>query len=275
MDAQIKKSKTIREFDHNDKKYILTEYTAKVVKDAKFAYSKRFTECVREKIFTRRGLEKQLTADDPSFFDDYRHRREELIKNIADTEDVLQNVEDPDELSLLSQMLLIYRADLFQQDKLVNDLFANTADQIAEEERIIYVMLGCIKNNDGTSVWESYEELMSDNDPEFLEVCKYQVMCSEYDLDPDWQEKLPEIEIQDKIDTLRKKQEKEQEAQEQTAKKASSSKSNTAKKGTAKRKSTAKKTSTTKKKSPASSKKRRTTTKKASKADTVEAPVST
>ena len=210
MKTQETKRKKIREFEHEGSKYHLYAPNAKNIKDSKFAYSKAFTGCLRQDLFTRKQLEDQLKKENEKFFEQYNSRRAELIENIRETEQNMSTVEEPESLSIMAQMMLLYRAQLFEEDRMMNELFGNSADQIAEEERIINLVIGTVTDSKDVPCWSSYDEVMEEADTKLLEACKYQVMCAEYDLDPDWQDKLPEVVAQDRIQEMKDKREEEE-----------------------------------------------------------------
>ena len=214
-----KDKKLIREFEFDNEKYDLVEPSAKIIREAKLKYSIQFTKGIKNGLYVRRALEKQLKENDPDFFKEYDQRRKELVQQMADTERSLQENTKAEELDLLAQMLTLYRAQLMEEDQLMAALYENTADQLAEEERVSYLAYGMVKTKEGNSLKETYDEFIDDLEPALFEQCKYEVLCWQYQLDPNWQDNLPEMKAAKKADKLRKEKEKEQKKETQPVKK--------------------------------------------------------
>lgn len=219
MDKDIK---VIREFEYNDKKYKLTEPSAKAIREAKLKYSIKFTEGVKNGLYVKRSLEKVLKENDPEFFEDYNKDRKELLKQLADTEKQIKESENEDQLEVLAQMMAIYRAQLMEEDQLIASLYENTADQIAEEERISVLAYYMVSDLEGNKVTESYQSFIDDIDSGFYEQCKYEVLCWQYQLDPDWQSNLPELKAAEKAQKIRADKEKEENKKEEKTSKRTS-----------------------------------------------------
>lgn len=250
--------KVIRTFEYDGDKYELIEPNAKINREARLKYSIAFTEGIKQGLYVRKSLEKKLREADEHIFSEYVKLRSDLIKRIAEAEQSLEDVtnadiNDPEQYEVLAQIVSVYRAQLLEEDQLMNSLFDSTADNMAEEERINYMAYCMVrKEKDKKQLSDSYDTYLEEVDSLLIDECKMHVLYWEYKLDPNWHENLPETEALKHADKLREEQEKveekkvEEEKKEETVEDSEKKKKPTKK--TAPKKRTAKKTTATSKK---------------------------
>ena len=261
MEKETHKLKEISTFTFKEKVYKLVEPSAAMVKEAKRRRSIKFVEGIKEGLFTKKQLQDVLMERSPDFFIDFNQNRQEILQNISETEELLGEVEDPEQLESLSHILVIYRAQLVEQEQILRELFESTAEESADNERNSYLVFCMLRTESGDSMGDDFSDFLENISFEFFDRCKYYLLCWEHNLDPNWEEALPEAKAMLRAHTMRaeelKKAEEEQAKKESeksskkaTSKKAtkSSTKSKTATKK-APRKSTSKKKTTTKRKS--------------------------
>lgn len=203
METEKTINRLIRKFKHDNIEYVLIEPNAKAVREARLKYSIKLAESLRSGLYVKKTLDKQLREIDPTFFQEYNENRLEILNKIAETEEFLTEAKDPNEMELLARTLTLYRAQIFEEDKLFNSLYDGTADQVAEEDRLAFLAFSMIKTPDGNSLASSFDEFLENTGVVLYEVFKYQVLCWEYKLDPDWQAKLPESKALVRVEELR------------------------------------------------------------------------
>jgi len=241
---ELKDSSKIAEFEHEGKKYTLTVPTAGDIREANFIYNKRFTEAINSGIYTRNKLEKELESQDSDFFKDITASRTEILDEIKNTEELLENDElqsKPEELESLSTILAIYRNQLIQVEETVNNLYANTAEEIATDDKRSFLLFRILKNEDGSRVYKEYQDYLNEYSNSFLEKAKFEFLCWEYNLDRNWRENLPENLAMEKASKLRKVESKKSTDKKKTV--ARKKTSSTKKKVSSKKKTFSKKTS--------------------------------
>lgn len=178
-------NKNISEFKYEDKTFKLIKPSSFVMREAKFLYSKSFTNSLKDGLFTKRKLESILKTGEVDVIEEYNLRRNELLRLYNETKEVADKNTNPDQLESLISLLSIYKDRLVQEDLSMNTLFSNTADQIAEEDRTNYLTSQLICDENGTKIWESLEAFLQDNRYEFVELCKYHVICWSYNMNPE------------------------------------------------------------------------------------------
>jgi len=246
------KLKEICKFKFGEEEYTLIEPSAAAVREAKFKHNKAFTQGLKDGIFTRSRMQKELEADNPEFFKDFNEGRQSVVDEINETEKEIEITEDPDILESLSNIVTLYRAHLVDQEQMMRTLFSSTCDEMAEEERNSYLAYAMIRDTKGNRLAESYEDFLETNTYEFFDHCKYQLICWEYNLDPTWQEELPEAKAilkakelravaEEKAKELKKNEEakKEKKVIKKVTRKASTKKKTTTKKKPAAKKKAA------------------------------------
>jgi hypothetical protein len=201
-------------FKVEDKEYIILEPSLNILREAKFRYSKSYTDAVKGGLYTRKKLETLLREEQSDVINDHISRRSELLKNLTDTQDLLNASTSPDQTLYLAELVRVCRESLLQEDMSMNNLFASTAEQLADEDRINYLTFSLVKLGDGKDLWNTFEEFMNDNRFNLIDTCKYNIYCWDFKVDPQWRNSLPE-EIAIKKVELLKYQEQEEEKQKE------------------------------------------------------------
>jgi len=211
MEKEIKTESTLKEitkFEYEEKKYSLVEPSAAVVREAKRRRGIKFVEAVKLDMFTKKQLQDLLTERSPEFFIDFNVTRNDVLKNIGETEDLLDTIEDPEQLESLSHILIIYRAQLVEQEQMLREMFESTIEASADAEKNSYLVYAMLRDEEGNAVSESYEGFLEEVSFEFFDSCKYRLLCWEHNLDPSWQEALPEAKAVIRAQNIRLEEEK-------------------------------------------------------------------
>jgi len=173
------------EFKFNDKVLKMVKPSPKVIREAKMENTKSFTEAIKRGIYTKKKLELVLKSGEINVIEDYIIKRTELLNQYNLAKDQSELTNSPEELETYANLLTIYKQRVIQEDLSMNNVFANTADQIAEEDKINFLTSELIVDEFGNKLWKSTEDFLNDNNFELLELCKYQVICWTYGLSPD------------------------------------------------------------------------------------------
>ena len=213
----------IKTFQFKDEKFGLIAPSIAVQREAKFRFNKTFTSSIKDGFFTKKKLEAHLRAGEYDVIEDHNQKRGQLLQSYEEIRQLLERAEkeeNPDNLEYLANMMQFYRNSLIQEDMALNSLFSATADNFAEDDRLNYLTFSIVRKESGDKVWNTYEDFTNDENFEFLELCKFQVVCWEYKLNPEWQKDLEETKALDKATELRTKQsiEKQIEAEKSSKK---------------------------------------------------------
>lgn len=181
----MKSNKFAAEFKHEEQHFKLLKPSSAVIREAKFIHSKTFTQSIKDGLFTRRKMESVLKTGDINVVDEYNARRNELLRLYTETRDIAEQNNNPDELISLVGLMAIYRDRLIQEDLSMNSILGNTADQVAEDDRINYLTSQLIVDAEGKKVWNTLDDFLQDTRYEFVEQCKYHVFCWSYSVDPE------------------------------------------------------------------------------------------
>jgi hypothetical protein len=202
--------KVLKEFKIRDKDYIIVSPTLNITRESKYKYAKSFTDFLKQGFLTKKKMESVLAENNKSVYDDYITRRSELMQSMVELEDLIEKGETPEDLEYIANMLTTYRNLLLQEDMSMTSIFSNTADQLAEDERINFLVYSLVLNKDKNKLWKSEEEFQKETDAELVEACRYQVMCLDYNLKSDWDKDLPEGKASRKATELRSKKQQEE-----------------------------------------------------------------
>lgn len=204
-------NKIIKTFTFENKEYVLMSPTASILREAKFIYSKRFTQSIKDGLYTRKKLEALLKDGEIDIIGEHLNRRNEILvkynefRKLAETALTIQDIE------YYAEVMKLCRESLVQEDMSLQDLFSNTADQLAEEDRINYLtsMLVREKQN-STKVWISLDELLNDTNFSLVEACKAEIVFWQFNLSPNIEESFEENKLLKKAEEMKKELEQKQ-----------------------------------------------------------------
>lgn len=184
-DMETKSTRIVSEFKNDEKIYRMLKPSSSIMREAKFIYSRVFTQAIKDGLFTKRKLESVLKGGDVDVIEDYNRRRNELVRLYTDTREMAEANNNPEQVESLVSLMAVYRDRIIQEDLSMNSTFANTAEQLAEDDRMNYLISQLIVDENDKKVWNSLEEFLQDNRYEFVEQCRYHVTCWSYSMDPE------------------------------------------------------------------------------------------
>ena len=198
--------------------FFISVPAAEDIRGADWNYSKVYTNSLVEGITTsaemmdilmRRGI----------IGPEFEQRQRELNDELATKVIKLQGIADVDEKQLLAMEVANAREELFNWNQRLNGPMSNTCEQIADDARLEYLTSRLIQREDGTKVWETYEDFLREKNQGFALRARFEVMLYLQGLESDFLETTPEAiamkeieeEMQKKATAALKELEKETE----------------------------------------------------------------
>ena len=178
--------------DESTKDYIVAP-NAEVIRGADWTYSKMYTKCLVEGITTSAEMIDILTRRGiigPEFEQRSAELTSILNEKIASL-DAATTLEDKRELAV---EVATAREELFQWNQRLSGPMGNTCEQMADDARLEYLTAHMVENEDGTKIWESYKEYLSEENQSLALSARFQIMIYLQGLEPDFLEKTPEAE---------------------------------------------------------------------------------
>jgi len=165
--------------------------TAEDIRGADWNYSKVYTNSLVEGITTsaemmdilmRRGI----------IGPEFEQRQRELNDDLATKVIKLQGIADVDEKQLLAMEVANAREELFNWNQRLNGPMSNTCEQIADDARLEYLTSQIVQREDGTKVWEAYEDFLHEKNQGLALRARFEVMLYLQGLSSDFLETTPE-----------------------------------------------------------------------------------
>ena len=201
------KEKVLKSFKFEDKTYVILSPSVAIIRESRYKYSKAFTSAIKEGLYSRKKLEALLRHQNAEVLEDHFNRRADLLKAYAEAREYFEEYKgktEPEQMEAYLGLMRSAKENLIQEDLSMNNLFANTAEQLAEEDRINFMTYSLVRYEDSfTKIWDSFDEFMDDPQFELVEHCKYQVMCWDFKLDPEITTRNPEKDLEDMISKVR------------------------------------------------------------------------
>jgi hypothetical protein len=241
-----------RSFEYTDKVYYINTPVAEDIKGADWQYSKVYTKSLVEGISTSSEMHDILTRRG-IIGPDYEQRREELEGIL--NEKVLDIALSKDSAGKQKAALEVAKAreELFRWNQRLNGPMSNTCEQIADDARLEYLTSRMVENEEGSKIWETFEDYLAEPDQPMALTARFQVMIYLQGMSPDFLENTPEAvamrEVEDELKDIAKELAKQEVIEEQEKVEVEEKPKKTRKKPGPKKGSTRKKTTrkTTKK----------------------------
>jgi len=188
-----KKTEDRRKFEGPDGKegFYVVIPTAEDIRGADWNYSKIYTKCLVEGITTAAEMMDILMRRGvvgPEFEQRQRELNDELAKKVIE----LQDSKDIDAKQLLAIEVANLREELFNWNQRLNGPMSNTCEQIADDARLEYITSKIIEHEDGTKIWETYEDFLREKNQALAIRSRFEVMLYLQGLESDFLEQTPE-----------------------------------------------------------------------------------
>lgn len=172
-------------------KYYIEPPTAEDIRGADWQYSKTFTQCLIEGITTSAEMMDILTRRG-IIGPEFEQRAKELAQNLANKISVLEGTPNIDIKREMSLEVAKAREDLFQWNQRLNGPMNNTAEQISDDARLEYLTSTMVFKEDGSKIWDSYEDYLKEKNQALALRARFQVMLYLQGLNSDFLDNTPE-----------------------------------------------------------------------------------
>lgn len=187
-------------------------------------YRKIFSECIREGIMTEAEAKKRFN-ESGAWTKDEESQIQILIQKIAFHSASLQTLtEINDESTDIITAIQEDRAELFELIGRKTELLSNTAEGMANEQKVFKYISLCLCSEDGTSLFSGQEELekySTENRDDFSEIVQ-EAYCLVYGIDNDKDITEDWAEVQFLSNVSEDKEPKKKSPKKKTQKKKSS-----------------------------------------------------
>jgi len=172
-------------------KYYIVAPNAEIIRGADWIYSKTYTKCLVEGITT--GAEMMdILMKRGIIGPEFEQRSSELTEILNEKIMKLNAAESMDDKRDFAIEVASAREELFQWNQRLNGPMSNTCEQIADDARLEFLTASMVKKEDGSRVWESYEDYMSEKSQALALRARFEIMLYLQGLDSDFLEKTPE-----------------------------------------------------------------------------------
>lgn len=197
--------------------YFIGAPTAEDIRNADWQYSKKYTKCLTEGIPTSAELTDILRRRGV-IGDDFDRRADELTTILNELITRLAEAQTTAEKTSLAYEVAQARENLFQWNQRLSGPMSNTCEQISDDARLEYLTACMLQHEDGSRIWETFEDFLNANDRELALKARYEVMLYLQGYDSDFLSKTPEAlamqEVQDEMLKDLEKAQLEEESKE-------------------------------------------------------------
>jgi len=180
-----------RSFEFNEKIYYIAVPTAEDIRGADWQYSKTYTKSLVGDITTsaemmdilrRRGI----------VGSEFEKRRRELSDDLTENVLKLQTANDLEEKQSFALEVAHAREELFNWNQRLNGPMSNTCEQMSDDARLEYLTSRMIEHEDGTKLWDSYEDFLKEKSQGLAVRSRFEIMLYLQGMDSDFIEQTPE-----------------------------------------------------------------------------------
>lgn len=250
METKEKEKDSRRSFEFQvsedeTKTYYLGMPTSEQIRKADWHYSKVYNKALVEGIATESEMT-SILLERGIIGKEYEMKKQELQLTLATKLLLLDELKEEEEKAKLALEVRNLRDELYKMNQQVTGPLSNTCEQMANDAKTEYLTSVVLQNEDGSLVWDSYDDFIAEGDQRLVIKSRYEVILWMEGLDQDFLENTPEnVVLREIADARRKAAEiKRLEAAEDSDSKETTEEEATAEapKKRARRKSASKKT---------------------------------
>ena len=171
--------------------YYIDTPNAEAIRGADWQYSKIYTKCLSEGITTSAEM-MDILKRRGVIGDDFNRRVEELTTKLNESIQRLSEAVTLEDKAALSISVSQDRELLFQWNQRLSGPMSNTCEQIADDARLEFLTASILQNEDGTRVWEHYNDFLTTNDQSLSMKARYEVMLFLQGYESDFLDNTPE-----------------------------------------------------------------------------------
>jgi len=224
--VEEKEGRRVFQNPEKDVNYYIAAPTADDIRGADWQYSKTYTRSLVEGITTSAEM-MDILMRRGVVGPEFEQRQRELSDNLAAKVVVLQTSDDIDKKQLAAMDVANAREELFNWNQRLNGPMSNTCEQMADDARLEYLTSRMVEREDGSKLWESYDEFLKERSQALAIRSRFEIMLYLQGLDSNFMEKTPEAVAMKEIESeLKQKATKaiEEMAKQQKEEDASKSK---------------------------------------------------
>ena len=186
-----------REFEFEKKKYFVKKPGSKVSQHAQRIYSAEFMKCLNEGLMVRAKLKKFL-QEHGVWTEAQEEEEKQISKEINDIEvEIYRGGKDRKTMSLSEgrEKAIKMKELRNRYSNLISErqsYESNTAESMSDNARFDFLVSECTFNEDGTKVYNSYEDYQNKSGEEFAYEAASALAQLMYSLEEDYAKKLPE-----------------------------------------------------------------------------------
>ena len=196
-----------RSFPYGEDTYYINTPNAEDIKGADWQYSKVYTKSLVEGISTSSEMHDILTRRG-IIGPDYEQRRAELETILSGKILDLAGTPSTTDKQLSALEVAKAREELFRWNQRLNGPMSNTCEQIADDARLEYLSSRMVENEDGSKIWETFEDYLAEPDQPLALTARFQVMLYLQGMEADFLDNTPEAvamrEVEDELKSIAK-----------------------------------------------------------------------
>lgn len=177
--------------EEEPKTYYIGTPSAEDVRQADWAHAKAYNQALKEGIFTvseMMEILKQRNIIGP----EYDKRGEELRVQMNEKVVEMEREVDREKRMKLALEVADLREEVFQHSQRLSSPLSSTAENIANDARTEYITSAVVQNEDGSRVWETFEQFREAADLRLQTKARFEVMMWLEGVESDFLEKTPE-----------------------------------------------------------------------------------
>ena len=196
-----------RSFPYGEDTYYINTPNAEDIKGADWQYSKVYTKSLVEGISTSSEMHDILTRRG-IIGPDYEQRRAELETILSGKILDLAGTPSTTDKQLSALEVAKAREELFRWNQRLNGPMSNTCEQIADDARLEYLSSRMVEKEDGSKIWETFEDYLAEPDQPLALTARFQVMLYLQGMEADFLDNTPEAvamrEVEDELKSIAK-----------------------------------------------------------------------
>ena len=196
-----------RSFPYGEDTYYINTPNAEDIKGADWQYSKVYTKSLVEGISTSSEMHDILTRRG-IIGPDYEQRRAELETLLSGKILDLAGTPSTTDKQLSALEVAKAREELFRWNQRLNGPMSNTCEQIADDARLEYLSSRMVEKEDGSKIWETFEDYLAEPDQPLALTARFQVMLYLQGMEADFLDNTPEAvamrEVEDELKSIAK-----------------------------------------------------------------------
>jgi len=182
-----------RSFIHNGEKYYIDNADFNTIRGADWHYAQTFNEAMSLGIMTVAQMQNVLIARGV-IGKEWEEKRQKILTTIDEKTAELNEAKDRDSKLQLATELKELRDELFRHNQIASSPTSQAAENLADDARVEFLTSAMIKDSDGKSVWQSYEDFKTSEGEKMALAMRsrYEVMLYLSGMSSNFMDLLPE-----------------------------------------------------------------------------------